>query len=208
MMSFRSRLSVMSAVTALAVLPLASVHAQTPAPAPLATPAAAPAPTAKPAVVRKTLARVSMLSANPEAMKRFYVDALGFQPVWEGQIGEGAIADTISKAWRLPPGARLNGALMKAPRGDMELQVTYIKGQRMARLPRQRNVPAMSGDHYFVIHVPDLDAVVEKMKPFNISYNRPPMRMTAVNQQGETLAVYEAVVYDPEGTLLILVEDY
>jgi len=158
---------------------------------------------------RKTIARVSMVSANPEALKRFYVEALGFLPIWEGVIGEGPAADMIAKAWHLEPGARLNGALMRAPRGDMELQVTYVTGQKspLTRVARDQKGPPLSGDHYFVIHVPNLDAVVEKMKPFGIAYNRPPMEMTAIDKQGKRYPVYEAVIYDPEGTILIIVQD-
>ena len=156
---------------------------------------------------RKTIARVSMLSANPDALKRFYVEVLGFIPVWEGMIGEGANAEMIAKAWKLDPGARLNGALMRAPRGDMELQVSYVTGQKLKPVPRVRTAAPLAGDHYFVIHVPDLNAVVEKMKPYNIQYNRPPMKMTAIDKEGKSFAVYEAVIYDPEGTILILVQD-
>ena len=157
---------------------------------------------------RKTIARVSMFSSKPEALKKFYTDVLGFIPVWEGVIGEGANAEIIRKAWMLPPGARLNGALMRAPRGDMEFQVTYVTGApTLKSVPRVRTAPPLSGDHYFVIHVPDLNAVVEKMKPYNIQYNRPPMSMTAIDKEGKSFSVYEAVIYDPEGTILILVQD-
>lgn len=156
---------------------------------------------------RKTIARVSMISAKPEALKRFYVDVLGFVPVWEGVIGEGANAQMISKAWNLAPGARLNGALMRAPRGDMELQVTYVTGQTLKPISRVRTAAPLAGEHYFVIHVPNLNAVVEKMKSYNIQYNRKPMKMTAIDKEGKSFAVYEAVIYDPEGTILILVQD-
>lgn len=195
MTAFRTGLRAFALAAALAAVPLSAIAAQ-----------AQPAPTMV-APARKTIARVSMLSANPQALKRFYVDVLGFQPIWEGVIGEGPLALTIAKAWKLAPGARLNGALMKAPRGDMELQVTYVTGQKIKPLPRNRAAAPMSGDHYFVMHVPNLDAVVEKMKPFGIKYNRPPMRMSAIDQQGKSFSVYEAVIYDPEGTLIILVQD-
>lgn len=181
---------------ALSVAPMTAAVAQS-----ALAPATAPA--------RKTIARVSMLSANPDQLKKFYTEVLGFIPVWEGMIGEGANAEMIAKAWKLDPGARLNGALMRAPRGDMELQITYVTGQKSKLKPvaRDRNAPPLSGDHYFVIHIPNLDAVVAKMKPYNIVYNRPPMQMTAIDKEGKSFAVYEAVIYDPEGTILILVQD-
>lgn len=174
-----------------------------------AVPAAAfaqPAPQSAP-TARKTFARISMLAVNPEVQKRFYTEVFGFTPVWEGVIGEGANAEIIAKAWNLAPGARLNGALMKAPRGDMEFQITYVTGQTLKPLPRVRTAAPLGGDHYFVIHVPNLDATLAKLKPFKTEFNRPPMKMTAVDTQGRSYPVYEAVIYDPEGTILILVED-
>lgn len=159
------------------------------------------------APARKTIARVSMLASKPDVLKRFYTEVFGFVPVWEGVIGEGANAEIIAKAWRLAPGARLNGALMRAPRGDMEFQITYVTGQTLQPLPRVRTAPPRGGDHYFVIHVPDLDAALAKMKPFGTEFNRPPMKMTAVDTKGRSYPVYEAVIYDPEGTILIIVQD-
>lgn len=164
------------------------------------------APAAAP-VARRTVARISMFAANPAMLKRFYVDVFGFVPVWEGVIGEGANAQVIADAWHLQPGARLNGALMKAPRGDMELQVTYVTGQVIKPLARARTEAPYAGQHYFVIHVPDLNATVEKMRAYNIEYNRKPMAMTAIDKAGKSYAVHEAVIYDPEGTMLIIVQD-
>ena len=173
--------------------------------APTAAALAQPAP--EPAPARKTFARISMLAANPELQKRFYTEVFGFKPVWEGVIGEGANAEIIAKAWHLNPGSRLNGALLKAPRGDIEFQLTYVTGQTLKPLPRVKSQAPFGGDHYFVIHVPDLDATLAKAKPFNIEFNRPPMKMTAVDNSGRSYAVYEAVIYDPEGTILIVVQD-
>ncbi len=172
-----------------------------------ALPAQAPAQQTDAAPARKTVARVSMLSADPDRLRRFYTEVFGFQPLWQGVIGEGENAEMIAKAWKLDKGARLNGMLMRAPRGDMELQVTYVTGQTLKPLPRVRSAAPFAGDHYFVIHVPDLDAALAKMKPFDIEFNRAPMKMTAVSQKGEVYAVYEAVIYDPEGTIVIIVQD-
>lgn len=156
---------------------------------------------------RKTVARISLISKQPELMKRFYTEVFGFIPIWEGMIGEGANAQMIADAWHLAPGARLNGALMKAPRGDMELQITYVTGQEITPLARVRTEAPHAGEHYFVIHVPELNPVVEKLAAFNTEYNRPPMEMTAIDQQGRSYPVFETVIYDPDGTILIIVQD-
>lgn len=183
------------AALALAILPLSNAAAQTQPAAQAAEPA------------RKTVARISMTSANPETLKRFYTEVFGFVPAWEGVIGEGPNIEVIAKAWHLNPGSRLNGVLLRAPRGDMELQITYVTGQTIKQLPRIRTAAPFSGDHYFVINVPDLDAAVARMKPFKTEFNRGPMKMTAIDNKGRSYPVYEAVVYDPEGTILILVQD-
>lgn len=155
----------------------------------------------------QTITRISLISGDPQRLRRFYVEGLGFIPIWAGVIGEGANAEVIARAWRLAPGARLNGMLLRAPHGDMELQVTHVTGQTLKSVPRVRTEAPLAGDHYFVLHVPDLDAVLARLKPFDVSFNRPPMKMTAVDKRGQTYAVYETVIYDPEGTILILVED-
>ncbi len=170
----------------------------------LASPALAQAPAAP---QPKTINRISLISADPQRLKRFYSEVFGFTAAWEGVIGEGANAETIARAWRLAPGAKLNGILLREPRGDMELQVTYVTGQTLKPAPRVRTQPPLAGDHYFVLRVPDLDATIARMKPFRTEYNRPPMKMTAIDKQGRSFAVYEMVIYDPDGTILIVVQD-
>lgn len=162
--------------------------------------AGAPAP-------EKTIVRISFFSAQPDVMRKFYQEALDFVPAWDALIGEGPNAKLIADAWHLPAGAQLRGALLRAPRGDMEIQISYMTGGKLPTRPQNRKGPPFSGQAYMVFHVPDLDATVAKLKPFNIQYNRPPMKMTAIDAQGRSFPVYEAVIYDPDGTPIILVQD-
>jgi len=155
----------------------------------------------------KTISRVSFFTNKAEELVRFYGEVFGFTLMWDAVIGEGENGEIISKAWHLDPGAHIHGKAMRAPRGDMEIQFTYMTGQTMRDGQRDNSSAPRSGDVYFVIHVPDLDETIEKLKPFNVEVNRPPMKMTAYDAEGRSFPVYEMVIYDPQGTPVIIVQD-
>jgi catechol 2,3-dioxygenase-like lactoylglutathione lyase family enzyme len=149
-----------------------------------------------------TVLRVNLVTANPEGQKKFYTEVLGFKPIWEGLLGGDKYGERIANAWSLNPGSRLHGVLLEAPTGDTQLGLTYVVGQKLKAVARNPKKAPLAADHYLVVTVPDLNAVVEKMRPFNIRYNRPPaMMIDADNNQ-----TYEMVIYDPEGTLLVVIE--
>lgn len=157
----------------------------------------------EPAVEKPTVMRINLLTGNPQGQKKFYTEVFGFRPTWEGHIGGAQYGEMIARAWNLDPGARLHGILMQAPHGATQIGLTYAVGQTFAPLPRAADKAPSAGDHYMILTVPDLDEVIAKLRPYNVKYNRPPAKM--IDSSNNTVT-YEMVIYDPEGTLLIVVE--
>ena len=154
-----------------------------------------------------TISRISMVAARPEVTERFYREVLGFRLVSEGVVGGETGAAMIAKAWNLKPGARMHGIVLCTPRGDTELQITYVVGQSLRPVRRRPTAAPLAGDHYFTLYVHGLDEMVKRMAYFRTPFHRGPMVMQSLDRNGRPYSVYEAVVSDPEGTVLILVDD-
>lgn len=166
---------------------------------------AVPASAQSPVPVR-TVSRISMVALHPETLKRFYRDVLGFQLISEGVVGGETDGAMIAKAWNLDPGAKLHGIVLRAPHGDMELQITSAVGQTLKQVVRGEKKAPLAGDHYFTLYIPDLNEAVRRMKAYGTPFHRGPMVMTSLDRTGKAYSVYEAVISDPEGTILILVD--
>ena len=52
--------------------------------------------------------------------------------------------------------------------------------------------------------MPNLDAALARLAPYKSKFSRKPMKL--VDAEGK--ATYEAAFYDPDGTLIIAVEDH
>ena len=172
----------------------------------LAATAAPPASaqSAAPAHVLPTITRTVLITADIQRLKRFYVDVFGFTATYDGVVGGDRFGPMLSKAWHLAPGAKLYGVVLHSPRGDTELGLTSAQGQTLRTLTRPTEVAPMSGNHYLIIQVPNLDAALARLAPYKSKFSRKPMKL--VDAEGK--ATYEAAFYDPDGTLIIAVEDH
>ena len=151
-----------------------------------------------------TITRTVLITGDIQRLKRFYVDGFGFRPTFEGVVGGDRFGPMLSKAWHLVPMGKLYGVVLRAPRGDTELGLTSAQGQTLKTLPRPTNVAPMAGNHYLILQVADLDATLRRLKPFNPKFSRPPMKLV----DAEGLATYEAALFDPDGTLIIAVQEH
>lgn len=186
-MPFRTRLAVIAAAAFVAsAVPGGAASAQSPR---------TPLP---------TVTRTVLITADIQRLKRFYVEGFGFRPTFEGVVGGDRFGPMLSKAWHLGPKGKLYGVVLRAPRGDTELGLTSARGQTLKSLARPTNVAPMSGNHYLILQVTDLDATLRRLKPFNPKFSRPPMKLV----DAEGLATYEAALFDPDGTLVIAVQEH
>lgn len=174
---------------------LAIASAATPVAAQAADPAARLLP---------TITRTVLITADIQRLKRFYVDVFGFTPTFEGAVGGDRFGPTLAKAWHLAPGAKLYGVVLHSPRGDTELGLTSAQGQTLKSLVRPTGTAPMAGNHYLIIQVPNLDATLAKLAPYKPTYSRAPMKLA--DAEGKT--TYEAAFFDPDGTLIIAVQDH
>ena len=167
----------------------------------------APAQTADPAPANKllpTVTRTVLITADIQRLKRFYVDVFGFTPTFEGSVGGDRFGTMLAKAWHLAPGAKLYGVVLRAPRGDTELGLTSAQGQALKTLTRPTDTPPMGGNHYLILQVPKLDDTLRKLAPYHPKFSRAPTKL--IDAVGK--ATYEAAFFDPDGTLIIAVEDH
>jgi hypothetical protein len=93
--------------------------------------------------------------------------------------------------------------LMRSPRGDTELGITAATGQTLRARPMPRDAAPTVGTAYLVLYVPDLDATIERLKAWTAPFARQPKRV----QAPDGTRFYEMAVYDPDGTVLLVVED-
>lgn len=149
--------------------------------------------------IRPTVARISLWTADPERLEAFYRDVFGFERIFATTIADANIVGS----WKFPEGAEMDVVLMRSPRGDTELGLSSIRGQPIASRPTVRDGPPCAGTAYVVLYVPSLDAVLERMSAHHTELNRAPKRLYDV----EGRCFYEAAIYDPDGTVLLVVED-
>ena len=159
----------------------------------------APAPRLLPSVTRTVL-----ITADIQRLKRFYVDVFGFTPTFEGPVGGERFGSMLAKAWHLNPGANLYGVVLRAPRGDTELGLTSAQGQVLKTLVRPTETAPMAGNHYLILQVAKLDDTLRKLAPYRPRFSRAPMKL--IDAAGK--ATYEAAFFDPDGTLIVAVEDH
>ena len=163
--------------------------------------AAEPAPAPK---LLPTVTRTVLITADIQRLKRFYVDVFGFTPTFEGPVGGDRFGAMLAKAWHLNSGAKLFGVVLRAPRGDTELGLTSAQGQTLKTLVRPTDIAPMGGNHYLILQVAKLDDTLRKLAPYNPKFSRAPMKL--IDAEGK--ATYEAAFFDPDGTLIIAVEDH
>lgn len=151
-----------------------------------------------------TITRTVLITGDVQRLKRFYVDVFGFTPTFEGVVGGDRFGPMLAKAWHLAPSAKLYGVVLRSPRGDTELGLTSAQGQKLRSVTRPTDQAPMSGNHYLIIQVPNLDDTLRKMTPYKVKFSRAPDRL--IDAEGK--ATYEAAFFDPDGTLIIAVQDH
>ena len=92
--------------------------------------------------------------------------------------------------------------LLRAPRGNTELGISAVKGRALPQGPTMHAAP-LGGSSYLVFYVPDLDAVIARAQAADFGFNREPKRLS--DPQGRVY--YEMAIYDPDGRVLLVVED-
>ena len=167
--------------------------------APAFAQAAQPAPKLLPTVTRTVL-----ITADIQRLKRFYVDVFGFTATFDGVVGGDRFGAMLAKAWHLAPGARLYGVVLRAPRGDTELGLTSAQGHTLKPLARPTDAAPLAGNHYLILQVANLDDTLRRLAPYRPKFSRAPAKL--VDAEGK--ATYEAAFFDPDGTLIIAVQDH
>lgn len=150
--------------------------------------------------IRPTVARISLWTVDVERSEAFYRDVFGFERVFARTIAE----PTIVGSWNFPADAEMDVVLMRSPRGETELGLSSIRGQPVGSRPGVRDGgPPCAGTAYIVLYVPDLDRVLDRLSARSAGFNRAPKRF----EDREGRRIYEAAVYDPDGVVLLVVED-
>jgi catechol 2,3-dioxygenase-like lactoylglutathione lyase family enzyme len=153
--------------------------------------------------LRPTLARVSLWSADPDRLERFFVGLFGFRRVALATLGPDGPGAAIVAAWKLPPGKTVQIVMLRAPRGATELAIAGVPGWPMEQGHTIREGPPQAGGSYLVLYVPDLDAVIDRCEAQGVTFNRPPKRL----EGPDGTRYYEMAIYDPDGRVLLVVED-
>jgi catechol 2,3-dioxygenase-like lactoylglutathione lyase family enzyme len=150
--------------------------------------------------LRPTVARVSLWTADAERSESFYRDLFGFERVFARTIA----APSIVGSWNFPEDAEMDVVLLRSPRGETELGLSAIRGVPIStRLGVRDGEPPSVGTAYIVLYVPDLDEVLGHARARGAVFNRPPKRF----EDDEGRVIYEAAIYDPDGTVLLVVQD-
>ncbi|RVT93202.1 VOC family protein [Sphingomonas crocodyli] len=147
--------------------------------------------------LRPTLARMSLWTGDADRLAAFYADLFGFE-----LVARSTLRPEMSGAWYLETEDVIEVLLLRAPRGDTELGVSAVKGRALPQGPTMREAP-LAGSAYLVLYVPDLDAVIAKAQAADCGFNRAPKRLS--DPQGRVY--YEMAIYDPDGRVLLVVED-
>jgi catechol 2,3-dioxygenase-like lactoylglutathione lyase family enzyme len=148
---------------------------------------------------RPTLARISLWTGDPERLEAFYSRLFGFERIFARSVTD----PDIVGSWNLPSASVMDIVLLRSPRGDTELGITSARHAQIAVRPTRRDGPPSIGAAYIVLYVPSLDDVLRRLGDLDATFNRAPKRVG--DPAGRTF--YEAAIYDPDGTVLLVVEE-
>lgn len=148
--------------------------------------------------IRPTVARISLWVGDIARSEAFYSGVFGFERLYTNRIETPGIVES----WHFPPGTQMDIVLLKSPRGETEIGLSAIPGALLPKRPTVRYGTPFAGTPYLVLYVPSLDAVLAKIDP-DRAINRPAKRL----YDSEGRCFYEAAIYDPDDTVLLVVED-
>jgi catechol 2,3-dioxygenase-like lactoylglutathione lyase family enzyme len=149
--------------------------------------------------LRPTVARVTLWTADAQRLEGFYTRVFGFERAYATTITDPHIVGS----WHVPEGSEMQVILMRSPRGETEVGITSLTGQPIATRTTVRDGAPYAGTAYMVIYVPDLDAVLARLTDEEKAFNRTPKRV----YDADGRCFYEGAIYDPDGTVLLVVED-
>lgn len=149
--------------------------------------------------IRPTIARMSLWTHDIARLEEFYTRLFGFERIFARRIKE----PTIVGSWHFSPDSEMDIVLLRAPRGETELGLSSMVDEDVATRPTARDGKPFAGTPYMVFYVPDLDAVLAQVEDMGVGINRPVKEF--LHPEGRR--IYEVAVYDPDGTVVLVVED-
>jgi catechol 2,3-dioxygenase-like lactoylglutathione lyase family enzyme len=149
--------------------------------------------------LRPTVARISLWTADIDRLEAFYTKVFGFERIFARRIAE----PTIVGSWHFPPDSEMDIVLLRSPRGETELGLSTIAGVEIAQRATVRDGTPFAGTPYLVFYVPSLDAVLMQLDDLAAAINRPAKKI----YDGDGRMIYEAAIYDPDGTVILVVQD-